>query len=268
LHYVEAGQGPLVVLLHGFPEFWFSWRHQIPVLAAAGFRVLAPDLRGYNESDKPRGVESYRLNALTADIAGLIRQAGEQRACIVGHDWGGAVAWGLALGRPQVVERLVILNAPHPAAFFRELRTPRQRLRSWYMLFFQLPGVAEWVFRARNYAWLERVLRHDPIRPGAFTDEEISLYKQALDRPGALTAAMNYYRAMFRHRAKVQRQMRCITVPTLLLWGERDRYLGRRLTEGLEPWVQNLRIERLPDASHWLQNDAPEWVNRLLLEFL
>jgi pimeloyl-ACP methyl ester carboxylesterase len=268
LHYVEAGTGPLVILLHGFPEFWYSWRHQLPALAAAGFRALAPDLRGYNESDKPRRVADYRIERLADDVAGLIAHAGEQDAAVVGHDWGGAIAWSLALRRPEVVRKLAVLNAPHPAAFLRELRTPGQLLRSWYMFFFQLPALPEALLRAGNFASLERTLRTEPVRPGAFTDEDVRLYKQALSRPGALTAGINYYRASILRLRRLARQIRPITVPTLLVWGERDRYLGLRLTEGLEPWVPNLRLVRLPNASHWVMNDAPEEVNRLLVEFL
>src|SRR5262249_33835635 len=138
LHYVEAGAGPPVLLLHGFPEFWYSWRHQLPALAGAGFRAWAPDLRGYNESEKPAGVRNYRVRLLVEDVAGLIRHTGAGRATVVGHDWGGVIAWRLAMDRPELVERLVILNAPHPGAFLRELRNPAQWLRSAYVLFFQL----------------------------------------------------------------------------------------------------------------------------------
>jgi epoxide hydrolase 4 len=268
LHYVEAGDGPLVVLLHGFPEFWYSWHRQIPALAAAGFRVIAVDQRGYNESDKPPGVGSYRLDLLTADVAGLIAHADRQKAHIVGHDWGGAVAWAVAMQRPEVVDKLVVLNAPHPAAFFRELRTPRQLLRSWYVLFFQLPVLPEMFLRRGNYSFLDRALLDEPVRPDAFSAEDVRLYKEALSRPGALTAAINYYRAALRYRRDAQRAIRRITAPTLLLWGERDRYLGLALTEGLEPWVPDLRIRTIPDASHWVQNDSPEQVNQALLAFL
>jgi pimeloyl-ACP methyl ester carboxylesterase len=268
LHYVEAGDGPLVVLLHGFPEFWYSWRRQIAALAAAGYRVLAVDQRGYNESDKPRGVGSYRLDLLTADVAGLIAHAGLQKAHVVGHDWGGAIAWAVAMQRPEVVDKLVVLNAPHPAVFFRELRTPRQLLRSWYVLFFQLPVLPELFLRRGNYSFLDRALLHEPVRPDAFSPEDVRLYKEALSRPGALTAAINYYRAAMRYRRDAQRAIRRITAPTLLLWGERDRYLGLALTNGLEPWVPDLRVRRIADASHWVQNDAPEQVNQALLAFL
>ncbi|HEV3263351.1 MAG TPA: alpha/beta fold hydrolase [Gemmataceae bacterium] len=267
LHYIEAGRGPLVLLLHGFPEFWYSWRHQIPALAAAGFHVLAPDLRGYNQSDKPAGAENYRLDVLVEDVFGLIRHAGERSAAVVGHDWGGVIAWHLPERAPQVVTKLVILNAPHPRALGRELRSAAQWLRSWYTLFFQLPWLPELALRFRNYAVLERCFRRDPVHADAFTGEDIALYKQALSRPGALTAAINYYRAAFRG-LRTTPAISPIRVSTLLIWGERDRYLGVGFTEHLDPWVPGIRVERLADASHWVQNDVPERVNRLLIDFL
>ncbi len=269
LHYVEAGDGPLIILLHGFPEFWYAWRHQIPALADAGFRVLAPDMRGYNLSDKPRGIAPYRLDRLVEDVTGLIRHAGERSAHVAGHDWGGGVAWCFALRRPKEVRRLVVLNSPHPAAFARELRTPGQLVRSWYMFFFQIPRLPEALIRAEGFGALRRTLERDPLRPGAFTPADIQEYVCAAAQPGALTAAINYYRAAFRdgpgEAAKMTAPIRC---PTLLLWGERDRYLNGRLTQGLEAWVPNLRVERIPKASHWVQADAPERVNRLMIDFL
>jgi pimeloyl-ACP methyl ester carboxylesterase len=267
LHYVAAGAGPLVVLLHGFPEFWYSWRHQLPALAGAGFRAVAPDLRGYNESDKPVGVNHYRLGLLADDVARLVRQLGAERAVVVGHDWGGAVAWKVAMDYRAVVDRLVILNAPHPAAFLRELRCPTQWLRSAYVLFFQLPWLPERLLATGDFALLERGLRRQPTRAGAFGPEDIARYKEALARPGALTAALNYYRAVFRY-PRESFNTRIVRAPTLLLWGERDPYLGVRLTEGLGRWVPDLRVVRVPQASHWLQNDAPERVNQELLHFL
>lgn len=269
LHYVEAGSGPLVILLHGFPEFWYCWRHQIPALADAGFRVLAPDLRGYNESDKPRGVASYSTEHIVADVAGLVQHAGAEQAVIVGHDWGGAIAWELAMRHPEMVRKLVVLNCPHPAVFLRKLWTPGQLARSWYMFFFQLPWLPEWWMRRGNFAGLEQLLTRDPVRPGAFTPDDIAAYKHALGQPGTLTAAINYYRAVFRRAPwKLRRGLRPIDTPTLLIWGERDRHLGLPLLEGTETWVRNLRIERLPDASHWVEHDAPERVNELLVGFL
>jgi pimeloyl-ACP methyl ester carboxylesterase len=268
LHFVEAGAGPLVILLHGFPEFWYSWRLQIPALAEAGFRVLAPDLRGYNESARPAGVEAYRMDRLVGDVVGLVRQAGVERATIAGHDLGGGIAWATAMRHPEMVGRLIILNAPHPAAYFRELLSLGQLLRSWYVFFFQLPGLPEWLIRSGDYVLIERALRRQPMRPGAFTEEEIRGYKRALNRPGALTSAINYYRAAFRWLRRIKRETASVQVPTLLLWGERDRYLGTRLTEGLEPWVPSLRIERFPNASHWVHRDEPELVNRFMIEFM
>jgi len=268
LHYVEAGSGPLVLLLHGFPEFWYSWRHQITPLAGAGFHVLAPDLRGYNLSDKPAGVAAYRIEVLLEDIRALIYHAGREKATVVGHDWGGVLAWHLAMHNPQVVERLVILNAPHPAAYRRELRSWRQLLRSWYVFLFQVPGLPEQIFTAGDFDLLDRLLRHQPVHAQAFTAEDVRHYKQALTRPGALTAALNYYRALRDPAHRTPRDDAPIPVPTLLLWGERDAYLSPRLTEGLRQWVPNLSVVRFPDVSHWIQNDAPDRVNRLLLDFL
>ncbi|HEU0079046.1 MAG TPA: alpha/beta hydrolase [Longimicrobiaceae bacterium] len=265
LHYVEAGEGPLVVLLHGFPEFWYGWRHQIPALAAAGFRVVAPDMRGYNLSDKPEGVERYRVELLVEDVAGLVKHLGAERAHVVGHDWGGVVAWHFAMLRPELLDRLAVLNAPHPAAFAREIIRPDQMLRSAYAGFFQLPAVPEAALRAADFALLERVFRTEPARPGAFTDEDVERYKEALARPGALTATLNYYRAAARHDRP---EVRPIAAPTLLVWGEQDPHLVVRLTEGLEEWVPGIRVERIPEASHWVAADEPERVGRLLAGFL
>jgi pimeloyl-ACP methyl ester carboxylesterase len=265
LHYVEAGEGPLVVLLHGFPEFWYEWRHQIPALAAAGFRVVAPDMRGYNLSDKPEGVERYRVELLVEDVAGLVRHLGAERAHVVGHDWGGVVAWYFAMLRPALLDRLVVLNAPHPAAFAREIVKPDQMLRSAYAGFFQLPAVPELALRAGDFALLERVLRTEPARPGAFTDADVERYKEAFAQPGALTASLNYYRAFARQDRP---EVRAIAAPTLLVWGEKDPHLVVRLTEGLEEWVPGIRVERIPEASHWVAADEPERVNRLLAGFL
>ncbi|HEV2146588.1 MAG TPA: alpha/beta fold hydrolase [Longimicrobiaceae bacterium] len=265
LHYVEAGEGPLVLLLHGFPEFWYGWRHQIPALAAAGFRVVAPDMRGYNLSDKPEGVEAYRVERLVEDAAELIRHAGEARAHLVGHDWGGVVGWYFAMLRPELLDRMAILNAPHPAAFAREIVKPDQMLRSAYAGFFQLPALPEAALRAGDFALLERVFRTEPVRPGAFTDADLELYREAFSQPGALTASLDYYRAFARFERP---EVRPVAAPTLLVWGEKDPHLVVRLTEGLEKWVHDLRVERFPEASHWVAADEPERVNRLLIDFL
>jgi pimeloyl-ACP methyl ester carboxylesterase len=268
LHYVEAGQGPLVILLHGFPDFWYTWRLQIPPLAGAGFRVLAPDLRGYNLSDKPAGVAAYRLPQLRDDVLGLIRHAGADRATVAGHDWGGGIAWYLALTRPECLERLIILNAPHPILFQRELRRSAQLLRSWYIFLFQLPWLPELICRWHRFALLRRALFGHATRPGQEGKPEREMYLQALARPGALTAAINYYRAVFRELRGSAPSPTVLDVPTLVLWGEREPYLGVRLLEGLDRWVRHLRIERFAHAGHWVHVEAAEQVNRAMTTFL
>ena len=269
LHWVEQGEGPPVVLLHGFPESWYAWQHQLPALAAAGFRAVAPDLRGYGLSEKPRGVSAYRIETLVADVAALVRRLGAGPAHIVGHDWGGMLSWYLPLFHPEACASVAILNAPHPVAYRRALKTsPDQRRRSRYVFLFQLPFLPERRLRRDDFAFLEKLLRRDPVTPGAFTDEDIRIYKEALARPGALTAAINYYRAAFRHPPRTKGRRWPAGLPALLVWGEKDRYLAPSLADGVEEWVPGIRVERLPKASHWVQNDAPDDVNRLLLSFL
>ena len=269
LHYVEAGKGPLVVLLHGFPQFWYMWRFQIPALVEAGFRVVAPDMRGYNLSEKPRGVRSYRVELLARDVERLIAACGEESAAVVGHDWGAMVAWMVAMAHPERVKRLGVLNVPHPERFARGLLRPAQLLRSSYMFFFQVPRLPERVLAAGNFASLRYTLRNEPLRPGTFTDEDIERYAEALARPGALTAALNYYRALFRRNPlKARALLRRIDVPVMVIWGEGDRFLGKELAEPDPSWVPNLRLEWLPDASHFVAEDRPAEVNSLLIEFL
>jgi pimeloyl-ACP methyl ester carboxylesterase len=275
LHYVECGDataGRTVLLLHGFPGFWYCWRHQVPALAAAGFHVVAPDLRGYNTSDKPRCVRDYRVESLVDDVAALARLVSPGRAVsLVGHDWGGIVAWFTAMWRPESVGRLAVLNAPHPAAYLRELRRVGswQLPRSWYVLFFQFPWLPESLLAFDDFAMLRRMLRTDPARPRAFTPVDVAQYVRAWSQPGALRAGINYYRAAARRGlGRLARDVRRIDTPTLLIWGERDRYLVPDLTRGLEQWAPNLRVERLPGASHWVMQDEPGVVSRLLVEFL
>jgi len=269
LHYVEAGEGPLVLLLHGFPQFWYEWRHQIPALVEAGFRVVAPDMRGYNLSDKPPGVRSYRVELLARDVERLILACGERTASVVGHDWGAIVAWIAAMRYPGHLERLAILNVPHPARFLDGLLSPVQLLRSSYVFFFQIPRLPEKVIRAGGFALLRSVLRRDPVRPGAFSAEDIERYVEAMARPGALTATLNYYRALLRNPREKQTLLERIEAPVLVIWGERDRFLSRRLADPPLLWVPNLfHVERLPDASHWVAEDRPREVNALLLDFL
>jgi len=269
LHYVEAGEGPLVLLLHGFPQFWYEWRYQIPALVEAGFRVVAPDMRGYNLSDKPPGVRAYRVELLARDVERLILACGEGTASVVGHDWGAIVAWIAAMRHPGRVRRLAILNVPHPARFLDGLLNPGQLVRSSYMFFFQIPRLPEAVIRAGDFALLRSAFGTDPVRPGAFTAEDIERYVGAMARPGALTATLNYYRALLRNPREMGALLERIEAPVLVIWGERDRSLSRRLAEPPPLWVPNLLcVERLPEASHWVAEDRPREVNTLLLDFL
>jgi pimeloyl-ACP methyl ester carboxylesterase len=268
LHYVEAGEGPLVVLLHGFPEFWYSWRFQIPGLAASGFRVVAPDLRGYNLSSRPSGVDAYDVDHLAADIRGLILERGSDTASLAGHDWGGGVAWATAMNHPEVVRRLAILNVPHPRRLMHGIRQPRQLAKSWYMFFFQLPWLPERIVRRGDWRLLRVGPEHD-ARPSAFSAEDIDRYREAWSQPGATTAMINYYRAVFRQSPKrAEARIRRVDAPTLVIWGERDRYLGPDLAEPDRADVPNLeRVVRLPEATHWVHHDEPERVTELLSEF-
>lgn len=265
LHWMEAGPGPPVLLLHGFPEHGWEWRHQLPALAAAGFRAVAPDLRGYNLSEKPSGVKSYRIERLVEDVRGLIRTMGAERAHVVGHDWGGVIAWWMGMLAPEQVDRLVVINAPHPDALRREMRNPAQVLRLWYAASFQIPLLPEAAFRRNDFALIEQMLRKSSIRPGAFSDEDIRRYREGAARPGAITAMLNYYRAAARHPHP---PTRTLTRPTMLVWGERDQALTTNLAERLDGWVPGIRVERLPQATHWVPEEYPDEVNRLLIDFL
>ena len=266
LHYVEAGNGPLVVLMHGFPEFWFGWRLQIKTLAAAGFRVVAPDTRGYNLSSKPEGFEAYGVDLLADDIRGFIEALGTDSARLVGHDWGGSIAWTVAMNHPEVVDRLAILNAAHPRRLSEGLHHPSQLRKSWYFFFFATPGLPEDVVHARNWHFFRHFLS-DAKPP--YTPEEIERYVEAWSQPGAAAGMINYYRASVRQNQKeALAKLHPISAPTLVIWGERDAYLGSDLAEPDHDDVPNLdRVERLPNASHWVHHDEAERVNQLLIDF-
>jgi len=271
LHYVKQGTGPLALLLHGFPEFWYSWRHQLPFLARR-FTAVAPDLRGYNLSDKPRGVSSYCMEKLLGDVRGLVDHFGERKATVIAHDWGGVIAWELAAFHPEVVDRLVILNAPHPLAYLRELRrNPRQRRAGWYVFMFQLPFLPEWMMRRRRFEMLDRLYTGWVLRKDAFSQEDIRRFKEAMGQPGCLTAAINYYRGLFRCPGNLRR-LRAhprIGVPTLVIWAENDRALTNELTHGLSGHFVNPPLVRyIPRCSHWVQQEQPDRVNECLEEFL
>jgi pimeloyl-ACP methyl ester carboxylesterase len=265
IHYVEAGEGPLVVLLHGFPEFWFGWRLQIAPLAAAGFRVIAPDMRGYNLSSKPAGIAAYAADRVADDIAGLIAERGAESALVVGHDWGGSVAWTLAMSHPEAVERLVILDAAHPRSLQKGLLNPRQLVRSWYFFFFALPGLPERAVRADRFRFLRRFLRD--ARP-PYTPQETDRYVEAWSQPGSPAAMINYYRCSVRPPKGAKQKIGPVSAPTLVIWGQRDRYLGPGVREPDRADVPNLeRVEQLRGASHWVHHDQPERVTQLLIDF-
>jgi epoxide hydrolase 4 len=254
---------PLVVFLHGFPELWLSWKHQLRAFADAGFWAVAPDMRGYNESDKPEGVAAYELEPLSADVAGLIRALGRKNAIVVGHDWGAVVAWCVAEMHPSVVSRLAILNVPHPLQMMRGLRRPEQLKKSWYMFFFQLPRIPERAIARDDYAYIRKSFGRD-----GFSNDEIQPYVDALKTPGALTAALNYYRAAIR-RVVTGRVPKTVVIecPVLVIWGDKDRFLGKEMAEPPARFVPKARVVHLPEASHWVQNAAPEEVSELLLKF-
>ncbi len=270
-HVAESGpeDGPPVLLLHGFPECWYSWRRQLPALAAAGFRAMAPDLRGYNLSDKPSHVADYAPKKLCADVVALSNALGYKRLDVVGHDWGGAVAW-LTASFPEtrhVVRRLLVCNAPHPALFVDQLSLSQLR-RSWYMLLFQLPHLPEWLLSHDDYAYLRKIFAHTQALRQKVTDADFAMYKAALQQPGALTATINYYRAALRQNPLTfAKQVEPVAAETLLIWGEQDVALGRELTEGLGKLVPRLHVEYLP-AGHFVHLERPDEVNRLLVEYL
>jgi len=265
--------GPLVLLLHGFPELSRSWRHQLPALAAGGWRAVAPDLRGYGRSGKDG---PYDLRTLARDARALIRALGRERAVVVGHDWGGAVAWATAVYEPEVVERLVVLNCPHPGVMAEELRrNPRQLARSWYMFLFQLPWLPEWILTRDGASAVGRALRGGSQVRQAWPREETAHYQEAMLRPGAARGALGYYRAIFRSPLSLQREGRAhpIAVPVLVLWGARDRFLGRETVDlgRMTPYLAPGNVPEvvfLEEAGHFLQSEAPERVNEELLRWM
>jgi epoxide hydrolase 4 len=264
VHVAELGSGPAVLLLHGFPAYWADWRGQMEALAAAGFRAIAPDLPGYGQSDQLPRVLDYRLQPLAADMAGLIAALGLSKVHVVGHDWGGPLAYCLAAQHPQLVDRLVVINAPHPAQLRSALRHFDQLRRSWYALFFQLPWLPEWLVRWRPA--MAFAMQGLTMREGAFSDADVDRYLAAMRLPGVARAALSYYRAQY--RAPV-RPPWLVTQRTLLLWGEQDLALSARvLLPELAQHVPDVRVARFADAGHWLHHDLPEVVNRHLVEFL
>jgi len=267
LHAVAAGpkNGPLVLLLHGFPEFWYGWHRQIEPLAAAGFRVLVPDQRGYNLSSKPPGVKSYALSELTSDVMAIADQLGQQRIFLAGHDWGAAVAWSTALLQPGRIAKLAILNVPHPSVMRRYLQSNRRQMRrSWYIFFFQLPLLPEMFFRARNFrVGVSSLVRSS--RAGTFSSDDLARYRAAWSQPGALTAMINWYRAGLRVRSRFAD--RSVRMPTRILWGQRDAFLLPEMAQESLRYCTDAELISFPGASHWLQHEEPDRVSHFLIEF-
>lgn len=268
LHTVTAGEtdDPSVVLLHGFPEFWYGWRECVGRLVEEGYRVVVPDQRGYNRSDKPDGIDSYRLPKLCQDVASLVEAEGNGTAHVVGHDWGALVAWNLALRRPETVDSLTAVNVPHPTVFRRTLlSSPTQLRRSWYMFFFQVPGLPEWHAKRDDFsAWLSKM--DETSEPGTFDETDMGRYRSAWTEPGASTAMLNWYRAVFRRSDPLPRKT--VEAPTLILWGEDDQALVPEMAPKSLRYCENGTLERFPDATHWVNHERPDRVSDLLLEHI
>lgn len=267
-HYVEDGDynKELVILLHGFPEHWHSWRNQIHYLAK-DYHVVAVDMRGYNLSDKPKEIKDYRLELLANDVKEIIKELGYEKANIIGHDWGGAVAWGVTCMYPEIVNKLIILNSPHPTGMVKAMKTSLQLLHSWYILFFQLPAIPELSLSIKDYKAAAENLKKTAAYPEkAFNKEDIERYIKSIKVPGALSSMINYYRALLRYGIGVR--IRKIETPTLIIWGERDIFLLKDVNKDIEKYVSDVKIEYIEDASHWVHRDQPEKVNKAIEEFL
>jgi pimeloyl-ACP methyl ester carboxylesterase len=267
LHYVTEGEGKLMLMLHGFPEFWYSWRHQITEFSK-DYQVVALDLRGYNDSDKPQAVEAYAMTELLEDVKGVITELGYENCILVGHDWGGAIAWNFAYTYPEMVEKLIILNLPHPAKFKEGISTPQQLLKSWYIFLFQLPFIPESILQWNDYQAIAAAFQDMTVDKSAFTQEDLEAYKDAAAKRGALTAMLNYYRCIFQSLLNSQSQWSILNVPTLMIWGEKDTALGKELTYGTETYVSDFRLKYIPNCSHWVQQEQPQLVNQYMREFL
>lgn len=269
LHVVQAGPaaGPLVILLHGFPEFWYGWRNQIPALAQAGYCVWIPDQRGYNLSDKPQGLDAYGIDKLAADVVGMIDATGRARAYVVGHDWGAAVTWRVANRFPDRMAKAVVLNVPHPYVMGKYIRRSlRQMVRSTYIAYFQIPALPERMLGADDWQPMAAALRRT-APPGLFADEDIARYRSAWSQPGAMTAMLNWYRAFVQHPVSWSPSPR-IKPPLLMIWGTADIALEAEMAPLSMELCDDGRLHLLDGVSHWVQHQAPAEVNRLLLEYL
>ncbi len=275
LHYVTQGKGPLIIFLHGFPEFWYEWKDQLPEFGK-DHRAVAPDMRGYNLSEKPVGVDRYQMKDLVEDVRALAEHLGYKKFILVGHDWGGGVAWSFAIAHPEYLEKLVIVNCPHPAVLARELAgNPAQQKASQYMLLFRSPQ-AEQTLSANNYAALVDGVLGDGLKSGVFTDADKQAYIQAWSQPGALTGGLNYYRAAnlgpptsgAPEAPAPDAGNMMVKVPTLVIWGEKDTALLTGNLDGMDKFVPNLTVKRIPDGSHWVIHEKPALVNGYIREFI
>ena len=283
LHYVSAGKGPLILFLHGFPEFWYEWKDQLAEFGKDHLAV-APDLRGYNLSDKPADLAQYRMNALVEDIRALGEHFSRQKKFVlVGHDWGGAVAWSFAIAHPEMLEKLVIVNAPHPGVFGRLLSSdPAQQQASQYMLMFRSPQ-AEATLSANNYAALVNAVLGAGLKSGIFSEDDKAAYLKAWSQPGALTGGLNYYRANQVGRPApgqgtnaspsagnfaADPKTMTVKTPTLVIWGEKDTALLPQNLDGLDQFVPRLTVKRIPDGSHWVIHEKRDDVKREIRAFL
>ncbi|MEP3422177.1 MAG: alpha/beta hydrolase [Erythrobacter sp.] len=264
-----AGEGDhLALMLHGFPELHYSWRHQMPLLAKMGYRVWAPNIRGYGGTDRPSEVRDYALDRLTQDVADLIDASGAKQVTLFAHDWGAIIAWAFAITKLRPLTRLVIMNVPHPMVARREIRHWRQFKKSWYIFAFQLPWLPERMLARKGGNAVGDLIAKTSCNPEAFGTEERAIYSEASRRPGARSAMVNYYRALLRHDDTIDLGDARVDVPTLMVWGEEDVALNIHCTEGTEEWVSDFTLKRLPGVSHWVQQDAPDDVNAIIADWL
>jgi epoxide hydrolase 4 len=268
LHVMETGpkDGPMILFLHGFPEFWYAWRKQLPYFAEKGYLVVAPDQRGYNLSDKPEGIAAYKIDELAKDIIGLLDAYGRKQIFLVGHDWGASVSWWVALKYPERIQKLVILNVPHPKVMAKNVFTnTAQMQKSWYIFYFQLPGAVDKLAASTNYEWVLNMITSS-ANPGAFTSSELEEYRKAFAQPGAFTAMVNWYRAMIQTKQEPPKSFD-VTVPMILMWGENDVAMLTEMADQSMPYCKQGKLIKFPKVSHWIQHEAADRVNALIEEF-
>jgi len=264
-----GGQRGLALLVHGFPESAFSWRFQIPLLAEMGYEVWAPNTRGYRNSDKPSKVSDYSIDRLLDDLGALVDVSGHDRVTLIAHDWGAIQAWMFAIRKVRPLERLVIMNVPHPTCAQRELRRWRQLRKSWYIFAFQIPKLPEWALLRNDAKAIGEVFTSSTRDPNRFPPEITDEFRRSAQRPGAMTAMLNYYRALVRGARKARKEaLALVDTPTLMIWGEEDVALSKETTDGTDEYVHDLTLRFLPGVSHWVQQEAPEEVNAMLAAWL